>query len=553
MNVTTKEREQRVCHFRQILLWPLQLMPLPEDCTLQHHYQLLVQETADNPWRELADEFSGDPEQFHERHYSEFVTFLPYVQRFLYGEGGSEEGNPHYGESPIRIFRRQDVAKVRMTFKESKTPLLFDIVHLDLYFFYDIDVVILAVEIAADNLELKQVQDTLYRFGRAYPPYWDEDGSGGHCLKLAEWLAPDGRVLAASDYEKRSKYLSFVSRFRAPCIASHWEFLLRPLVLHHSDADGLVRYRQIEYHRMPLLAYLAMDDPRTLSRGDFARLVLVSGPGKSGSLPYSDQHLEGFEAHFCYDRYWHPETEQPGTRLLSCGHAFVMVGSAREPYFTGLENGLLGQFRHQFFLLALIPHFHKAALLMLSDRLVTALNRLEIGNAESVKRFKRAIREILEVFLRFTHRYWFYEISDQAQARALFAMTREHLGTERVYDELREEIQDMSQYLDSDSLRRQANTVVRLTVVTTAGLIATISTGFLGMNLIDAAQDPLPDRLIFFALVFALSALLTGFAIVRSKRLSDFLEALSDERLSQREKLATLVAVWRKKLPTGLR
>jgi Mg2+ and Co2+ transporter CorA len=120
-----------------------------------------------------------------------------------------------------------------------------------------------------------------------------------------------------------------------------------------------------------------------------------------------------------------------------------------------------------------------------------------------------------------------------------------------VYTELREEIQDMSQYLDSDSLRRQANTVVRLTVVTTAGLIATISTGFLGMNLIDAAQDPLPDRLLFFALVFVPSALLTGFAIVKSKRLSDFLEALSDERLSHRDKLAILVAVWRKKRPPG--
>ncbi|MEF8720606.1 MAG: hypothetical protein V5B35_10875 [Candidatus Accumulibacter necessarius] len=551
MDVATREVEQRVSHFRQILLWPLQLMPLPEDSPFQHHYQLLEQKTPDNPWGELADEFCGDPEQFHERHYSEFVTFLPYVQRFLYGEKGGEETDPRYGESPIRIFRRQDVAKVRMTFKESETPLSFDIVHLDLYFFYDIDVVILVVEIAADNLGLRQVQDTLYRFGRAYPPYWDEDGSGGHCLRCAEWMAADGAVLAVSDYEKRSKYLSFVSRFRAPCISSHWEFLLRPLVLHHSDEDGPVRYRQIEYHRMPLLAYLAMDDPRSLSRGDFARLVLVSGPGKSGSLPYSDQHLEGFETRFCYDRYWHPQADQPGTRLLSCGHAFVMVGSAHDAYFTGLENGLLGQFRHQFFLLALIPHFHKAALLMLSDRLVTALNRLEIGNAEAVKQFKRAIREILEVFLRFTHRYWFYEISDQAQARALFSMTREHLGTERVYTELREEIQDMSQYLDSDSLRRQANTVVRLTVVTTAGLIATISTGFLGMNLIDAAQDPLPDRLLFFALVFLPSALLTGFAIVKSKRLSDFLEALSDERLSQRDKLATLVAVWRKKRPPG--
>ena len=41
----------------------------------------------------------------------------------------------------------------------------------------------------------------------------------------------------------------------------------------------------------------------------------------------------------------------------------------------------------------------------------------------------------------------------------------------------------MSDYLDSDALRRQANTVVRLTVVTIFGLIGTVVTGFLGMNL----------------------------------------------------------------------
>ena len=543
----TNASEQHVRHFRQILLWPLQLMPLAERAPFASHSQMLEQQTADNPWRELADEFSGAPGHFHERHYSEFVTFLPYVQRFLYGEIGGHDTVARYGESPIRVFRRHDVAKARMTFKESGEPIDFEIVRLDLYFFYDIDVVILVVEIAADDLDLRQVQETLYRFGRSYPPYWDDDGSGGHCLKRAEWLGPDGRVLAVSDYEKRDKYLSFVGRFRSPCLSAHWEFLLRPLVLHHSAEDGPVRYRQIEYHRMPLLSYLAMDDPHSLSRGDFARLVLVTGAGKRGSLPYSDQHLDGFEARYCFDRFWHPQAEEPGTRLLSCGHAFVMVGSAHDPYFSGLEKGLLGQFRHQFFLLALIPHFHKAALLMLSDRLVTALNRLEIGNAESVKQFKRAIRQILEVFLRFSHRYWFHEISDQAQARALFAMTRDHLGTEALYSELREEIQDMSQYLDSDSLRRQANTVVRLTVVTTAGLIATISTGFLGINLIAAADDPLPDRILFFLLVLIPSALVTGYAVVKSKRLSDFLEALSDERLSPREKLSTLASVWRRK------
>lgn len=542
----------RVDHFRQILLWPLQLMPLPADSPLDNHYQLLEQTADDNPWRELVDEFCGDPGQFQERHYSEFVTFLPYVQRFLYGEGGSRQSSVSGNESPIRVFRRHDLAQVRMTFKEDAHALTFEVIHTDLYFFYDIDVVILVFEIAADNLSLRQVQDTLYRFGRAYPPYWDEDGTGGHCLKKTEWLGKHGQVLAVSDYENRSKYLSFVSRFRAPCIASHWEFLLRPLVLHHSDESGLVRYRQVEYHRMPVLAYLAMEDAGAMIRGDFARLVLVTGPDKRGSAPYSDQHLDNFESRYCLDRFWHPQAEQPGTRLLSCGHAFVMVGNADDDYYRGLENGLLGQFRHQFFLLFLIPHFHKAALLMLSDRLITTLNRLEVGKAESVKRFKRGIREILEIFLRFSHRYWFHEISDQAQARALFILTREHLGTEKLYAELREEIQDMNQYLDSDSLRRQSNTVVRLTVVTTAGLVMTLTTGFLGMNLIDAAQSPWIEKWWLFVAVAIPSLLATGFAVAKSKPLSEFLEALSDDQLSVAQKLSPLRGIWRKKRPTGI-
>ena len=75
-----------VRHFRQILLWPLQLMPVKAGAQIQRHWEYLDQ-AGDNPWREVADEFTGDPSEFKERHYAEFVTFLPYVQRFLYGEG----------------------------------------------------------------------------------------------------------------------------------------------------------------------------------------------------------------------------------------------------------------------------------------------------------------------------------------------------------------------------------------------------------------------------------------------------------------------------------
>ncbi|HJQ57100.1 MAG TPA: CorA family divalent cation transporter [Vineibacter sp.] len=543
----TDHADPIVRHFRQILLWPVQLMPIRQDSQIQNHWEVLEGAGEDNAWRELTDEFTGDPAQFQERHYSEFVTFLPYVQRFLYGEGKGR--GTKASESPIRVFRRNDVTRVRLTPPgDPAEPMVFDVAHVDLYFFYDIDVVILAVEIFSRDLPLSRAQEVLYRFGRAYPTFWNEDGGGGHCLARVEWLSEAGDVLATSDFEKRDKFLRTVASYRAPAIAAHWEFLLKPLVSHHSDERGVIRYRQIERHRMPVLGYLALDEPRRLSRGDFMRLALVTAPGPMTALPMSERHARDFEYQYCYDRYWLDETDGPcGVRYMCSGHAFIMVGGVGDPFYVDSNKGLLGQFRHQYFLLFLIPHFHKAALLMLADRQVDALNRLDIFDAESVKRFKRAIRRLKEVFLRFTHRYWFLEVSDQAQAAELFRMCSEHLGAARLYDEVRDEIQDMSEYLDSDSLRRQANTVVRLTVVTAFGLIGTVTTGFLGMNLIAEAENPLWVKIAYFMVVFVATVWLTAYTIVKSKRLSDFLEALSDDRLPTVAKLGALVDVWRNK------
>ena len=533
----------RVQHFRQILLWPLELMPLSAHVSSEDPADVLSRSVAATPWREVEDEFTGDPELFQERHYSEFVTFLPYVQRFLYGEGRGRGPTP--GSSPIRVFRRTDVARARLTFPGDDDPVVADVAHVDLYFFYDIDVVILVVELYGEALALGRAQDMLYRLGRAYPTQWERDGQGRHCVSRAEWLAADGRVLAVSDYEKRDKFLAHVCRHRAAAIAAHWEFLLTPMVPHDSDERGVLRYRPCEYHRMPVLGYLAVDDPRQLTRADFVRLGLVTAPGAADELPFSDRHVADFEMRYCYDRYWRDGAG--GVRHLCSGEALVVVGPADEPYFVDRETGLLAHFRHQHFLLFLIAHFHRAALVMLSDRLVDAINHLDISDTESVKRFKRSIRQMKETFLRFTHRYWFHEISDQGQAKALYRMVHRSLDTDRLFTEVRDEIQDMSQYLDSDSLRRQANTVVRLTVVTTVGLIGTITTGFLGMNLLAAAEAPMAVKIGYFAAVLIPTTLLTGYSIARSRRLADFLEALSDERLPARAKLAALAGVWRRR------
>ena len=67
-----------VRRFREILLWPLQLEPLEGGRDRQRPWEVLKEQPSGAAWSEVADEFS-DPREFKERHYSEFVTFLPPV------------------------------------------------------------------------------------------------------------------------------------------------------------------------------------------------------------------------------------------------------------------------------------------------------------------------------------------------------------------------------------------------------------------------------------------------------------------------------------------
>ncbi|WP_280154718.1 hypothetical protein [Piscinibacter sp. XHJ-5] len=534
-----------VRHLRQILLWPLRLLPQSQQGDERKPpWKLLSDLGEQSPWREVVDEYTGDRDRFHERHYNEFVAFLPVVQRFLYGDGRSaRQGDGEGSGPPMRVFRRRDIAALRARARPGDPLVTLHVVHVDLYFFYDVDVAILNVEVSADDLPLPLAQELLYRFGRAYPAGWDDQGRALNCLDSLEWLDGEGRVLARSDAQQREAFLSHVCEHRAPRLSTHWAFVLAPLVSHHSDDRGVLRFRQIEYHRMPMMAYLALADPCALTRNDFVRLGLVTGAA-SDAVPYNEQHLADFERRYCYDRFWCDSGAAPNTRYLCNGHALVVVGRAQSEFFGCRDRGVLAQFRHQHFLLFLIAHFQKAALLMFSDRLVEALKQLDVNRPASVKRFKRAIRESFEQFLRFTHRYWFHEVSDQAQVRALFQMCATHLGLDGLYVEVKERIADMNSYLDADSLRRQANTVVRLTVVTIFGLIGTVTTGFLGMNLLSEADAPMTRKLLFFCLVFVVTTVLTVYTMSKSKRLSDFLDALSDERLSAWSKVKALVAVW---------
>jgi hypothetical protein len=66
------------------------------------------------------------------------------------------------------------------------------------------------------------------------------------------------------------------------------------------------------------------------------------------------------------------------------------------------------------------------------------------------------------------------------------------------------------------------------------------------MNLLDEGNAPIGRRVALFALVALGTVVLTFYTVAKSKRLADFLDAVSDERLSTWAKAKALAAVWRR-------
>ena len=220
-----------VRHFREVLLWPVQLMPLNDGGKTQFHWELLERAGKDNPWRRLKDRFQADELDFEERHYKEFVTFLPYVQRFIYGESyghTAHAASDPLGKSAIRIFRRSGVSALRLALREDDDPITLAVEHIELWFFDDINVAFLKVELSASDIPFADACDLLYRFGRAYPTGWDIDGHGKHNAHRAEWLSRDGEVLAMSDSDNQVKFLSYTRKHRSPGICRTLGFPVAP-------------------------------------------------------------------------------------------------------------------------------------------------------------------------------------------------------------------------------------------------------------------------------------------------------------------------------------
>jgi ammonia channel protein AmtB len=84
----------------------------------------------------------------------------------------------------------------------------------------------------------------------------------------------------------------------------------------------------------------------------------------------------------------------------------------------------------------------------------------------------------------------------------------------------------------------------RLTVVSACGMVGTVATGFLGMNLFSHSDLGGAERLAIFFIVFIPTIVLTMYTLSISRRLATFMEALASERLTWGEKQDAFRQIW---------
>src|SRR6188508_1103651 len=157
--------DKTVREFRHILLWPLQLRRMGAASGFAHPWEAL--KANPGPWTYVKDNLLVDDETC-ESGYREFVYFLPYVQRFLYGFGEADAKTP----SSLTVFRRDDIARVHVRLSDACAPL----------------------EFVARDLALADAVEVMDRFGRPYPPSWGEGGQAAHCSWQVEFLDAQGRL-----------------------------------------------------------------------------------------------------------------------------------------------------------------------------------------------------------------------------------------------------------------------------------------------------------------------------------------------------------------------
>ena len=457
--------------------------------------------------------------------YSEFVYFHPFVRRFLYGDKNSDD----HAREMLVLEKPEMIDRVVRWEWPNGSSMQLRIRQVQLNLFRN-GVGVLALKLDTSDpkngVPMKNPEltlDTILKFmdhaRRVYmpylqPPWLPEDTDEQKAVKrqktavLDEWSAgkcplkvslssrshvdeavDDNNMCCSTSLYADPGTLHYVSAECEPWTIPFWQGLLFPLLPQGIDEfpgnkptkcgsahNGCgLHFQQLVDERVPLMAHISVDDPRSISEADWMRLAWLDEPGNSEIMAYAPElSRRQFDA-VRYDRFWDATGNIPAdanmhtTRWLCSGYGFVGVGGG---WF--FENILRMHFRHHYFRLFLIAHFQKASLLAFENQLSKSLADLNDPEGEDPvrrKKFEADLNYLQLEMVQFRSRYWFSEVTSQYQGQEMFEMITSHLKTEKLFQEVYGEMQDSNGVVNEWAQQQQTQATIRLTVVAVLFLV----------------------------------------------------------------------------------
>jgi hypothetical protein len=523
---------------RFTFLWPLSLQPsglgeLPAiEMAVQAYVARLIAEGDTNlpnaGWKlvsdpiahlsapapdDFQDQATFDGARFHWENdcYAEAVYFHEFVRSFLFPT--SSASNP-----PFHLFQRQDAQFVEVTIGTSVRILRVERINL---YLFRLGVAILVVEVATDNVlpdgswsgesgwSLAEVQTFADLFRRTYAPYYEMAGSAPskRRAKLVpdaiRWMggnrAPLTHMPVSTPAIAEDDLNAFVhpdedTIERTPPIFTHWRSLLdTTLALPPSDRHSTLHWSHVVDERMPIIATVVLDDTPLcqVRAGEFMRLCFVDSAGK-GDFPYDETFLSNFEAEHAYDRF-----RSLGTRYLVSGYSLVAIAEADAGAFVWRHM------RRHYFQMALLANLELASLLAFSTRISDTFRRLEAS--QNRRLFDDGILGLQEQFSQFAQRFRFTGVTNQLQGIELYNLMRRNMGLDRLFAEVRGEIENAASVIVSRAEQAAGRSQSRLNLLATIAVViglpfALLSSSFLFDPHFLGQTQPVASALVHYSL-----------------------------------------------------
>ena len=410
--------------FDMTFVWPLRLRDPGDGKEVGR--ETVKRALVDGGWEQVKDlvRRNGRPEEDGYA-YAEMVYFHPFVQNFLYGRNGARA---HFD---LYYLPRLDGKKLEI---EEGTWEEEFVVREVLFHSFDGEIAVLTLRLGATRpVTWDSVRNTISLMRTAYFQHYStiQEEVGQQGAKATVWRGGGGieevhiEGMPAGTGEKHAdRKLEMQSALGTlePKLYRHWSELLGPL-----EKAG-IKARPLGDHRIPVMAFLGLDDPTCLEPSEWFAL----SEADSAKFPrYAPAFRENALAEATYDRWWDGSDTKLRHRYLAGPMTYFSVMAApadRPPWFEQLRT----RWRRQHYQMFLLAHCQRAVLLDLQERIARAADKAGGDNAALLSEIE-GIQNRMAVF---SSSRSFREISPQVQGQELYSLLRKQLSLDSLYAEV---------------------------------------------------------------------------------------------------------------------